>query len=121
MLLSFFFFNDTATTEIYTLSLHDALPIYSSGPMEPRPPTPHFTCYCPKTLWLHRRWSLWFTPGTRSYLIRMATSRLEHSSGAMTKFPRVALSLTSFVSTRALENVLTSVWSFNARVPSTQL
>src|SRR2546422_3423831 len=39
----FFFFNDTATTEIYTLSLHDALPIYlrvvispSSGE-EPRP------------------------------------------------------------------------------------
>src|SRR5215475_14167973 len=25
--ISFFFFNDTATTEIYTLSLHDALPI----------------------------------------------------------------------------------------------
>src|SRR5256885_13267519 len=30
----FFFFNDTATTEIYTLSLHDALPISS------------FTCCC---------------------------------------------------------------------------
>src|SRR5215216_8173083 len=29
-----FFFNDTATTEIYTLSLHDALPIQ---PAEPRP------------------------------------------------------------------------------------
>src|SRR6266566_149010 len=27
-LLLFFFFNDTATTEIYTLSLHDALPIW---------------------------------------------------------------------------------------------
>src|SRR5260221_2026616 len=27
----FFFFNDTATTEIYTLSLHDALPISHSG------------------------------------------------------------------------------------------
>src|SRR5258708_39060839 len=27
ILLFFFFFNDTATTEIYTLSLHDALPI----------------------------------------------------------------------------------------------
>ena len=27
---SFFFFNDTATTEIYTLSLHDALPIWVS-------------------------------------------------------------------------------------------
>ena len=26
--VSVFFFNDTATTEIYTLSLHDALPIY---------------------------------------------------------------------------------------------
>src|SRR3712207_9186976 len=29
--LFFFFFNDTATTEIYTLSLHDALPICSSS------------------------------------------------------------------------------------------
>src|SRR5258708_39763863 len=28
----FFFFNDTATTEIYTLSLHDALPISSRSP-----------------------------------------------------------------------------------------
>src|SRR5215204_7270587 len=26
--VAFFFFNDTATTEIYTLSLHDALPIW---------------------------------------------------------------------------------------------
>src|SRR5438067_9311255 len=30
--LCFFFFNDTATTEIYTLSLHDALPIFASAP-----------------------------------------------------------------------------------------
>src|SRR3712207_7155528 len=29
-----FFFNDTATTEIYTLSLHDALPIYERGGQE---------------------------------------------------------------------------------------
>ena len=28
-----FFFNDTATTEIYTLSLHDALPIYRLAPL----------------------------------------------------------------------------------------
>src|SRR2546422_6569639 len=42
----FFFFNDTATTEIYTLSLHDALPILDmrrsmapSGAMPPRAPT----------------------------------------------------------------------------------
>src|SRR5258708_40299769 len=33
---SFFFFNDTATTEIYTLSLHDALPIWSSAPAASR-------------------------------------------------------------------------------------
>src|SRR5256885_11800980 len=32
---TFFFFNDTATTEIYTLSLHDALPI--SGTARARP------------------------------------------------------------------------------------
>src|SRR2546430_12356983 len=31
----FFFFNDTATTEIYTLSLHDALPISFSEAMDP--------------------------------------------------------------------------------------
>src|SRR3712207_4503302 len=30
-MLCFFFFNDTATTEIYTLSLHDALPIYNNA------------------------------------------------------------------------------------------
>src|SRR3712207_6983439 len=30
----FFFFNDTATTEIYTLSLHDALPIYLVEPAQ---------------------------------------------------------------------------------------
>src|SRR5205807_9329269 len=32
-LFFFFFFNDTATTEIYTLSLHDALPIFSLQPI----------------------------------------------------------------------------------------
>src|SRR2546428_6212034 len=34
--ITFFFFNDTATTEIYTLSLHDALPI-SSYPVAAAP------------------------------------------------------------------------------------
>src|SRR2546430_10107754 len=39
MFFFFFFFNDTATTEIYTLSLHDALPIYdredqAAGPVQ---------------------------------------------------------------------------------------
>src|SRR5256885_16631416 len=35
---SFFFFNDTATTEIYTLSLHDALPISVARPCLPSLP-----------------------------------------------------------------------------------
>src|SRR5687768_17706035 len=34
----FFFFNDTATTEIYTLSLHDALPIWNSELRRSEPP-----------------------------------------------------------------------------------
>src|SRR5256885_7545156 len=34
VLSSFFFFNDTATTEIYTLSLHDALPIFETDALE---------------------------------------------------------------------------------------
>src|SRR3712207_8130681 len=35
MLTMCFFFNDTATTEIYTLSLHDALPIWAGAPAAP--------------------------------------------------------------------------------------
>src|SRR5258708_28448114 len=53
----FFFFNDTATTEIYTLSLHDALPISAkpvlfhekvssvkAAPLLPVQHLPHFAC-----------------------------------------------------------------------------
>src|SRR2546429_2979623 len=68
----FFFFNDTATTEIYTLSLHDALPI-SFVTLELAKPW---------RLWLIRRGALqlaaapqrktrlnmvWFPPGATSY------------------------------------------------------
>src|SRR3712207_7089186 len=37
----YFFFNDTATTEIYTLSLHDALPIYRRRRRHPDRGEPH--------------------------------------------------------------------------------
>src|SRR5947207_3020238 len=39
---AFFFFNNPATTEIYTLSLHDALPISqpAAGPEQPAEPAP---------------------------------------------------------------------------------
>src|SRR5215475_16115027 len=43
-LLFFFFFNDTATTEIYTLSLHDALPISFRGAYPNRPRGPGSQC-----------------------------------------------------------------------------
>src|SRR2546422_5938684 len=39
-LFLFFFFNDTATTEIYTLSLHDALPIYIAQALHRPLPSP---------------------------------------------------------------------------------
>src|SRR5260221_9092953 len=44
----FFFFNDTATTEIYTLSLHDALPICSH-------PLDSWTTYIHRILWARVR------------------------------------------------------------------
>src|SRR3712207_8226599 len=51
MTILFFFFNDTATTEIYTLSLHDALPIFLPF-IHPstHPPTTHSSIHvstCP--------------------------------------------------------------------------
>src|SRR3989449_10276011 len=47
--LSLFFFNDTATTEIYTLSLHDALPIYqlTHAPYQ----KPELMATAPNQLW----------------------------------------------------------------------
>src|SRR5436190_15775472 len=45
---SFFFFNDTTTPEIYTLSLHDALPISPSG--GPRLERPFHFCTAPGQL-----------------------------------------------------------------------
>src|SRR5471030_3563788 len=54
----FFFFNDTATTEIYTLSLHDALPI-SRARRRPRP-------------WCSRR-----TPASRAPRSEEHTSELQ--------------------------------------------
>src|SRR2546430_16739831 len=56
-ILLFFFFNDTATTEIYTLSLHDALPISQLGKIlgdkfwQPSP----LTCGANQHTFRHRR------------------------------------------------------------------
>src|SRR5574343_1791496 len=46
ILFFFFFFNDTATTEIYTLSLHDALPIWVSARSSPCSSAPKTGSMC---------------------------------------------------------------------------
>src|SRR5207253_11420984 len=42
----FFFFNDPATTEIYTLSLHDALPITPPAALNPALGRLQYRCFC---------------------------------------------------------------------------
>src|SRR3990172_6968914 len=51
---AFFFFNDTATTEIYPLSLHDALPIWPTYGREPGAPFSPWRVV-PRTRGPHRR------------------------------------------------------------------
>src|SRR3712207_6865164 len=54
----FFFFNDTATTEIYTLSLHDALPIYPRPPVLRRPLAARARVQADAGVHAHRRGAL---------------------------------------------------------------
>src|SRR6266480_5466835 len=70
-LLPFFFFNDTATTEIYTLSLHDALPA--------APPAEHLllatdagTTYMPAKLGAHELVLLHGQPGSAADWLQVA-------------------------------------------------
>src|SRR5690349_23316410 len=48
-----FFFNDPPTTEIYTLSLHDALPIRPSSPATPRRPSGCRSTTCTRSSTVH--------------------------------------------------------------------
>src|SRR5258705_6172570 len=67
--LFFFFFNDTATTEIYTLSLHDALPILKTVPRQPRSSSAsNSDSIC----------GMLFVRGTRPYISMMRSE--EHTS-----------------------------------------
>src|SRR3712207_9139203 len=71
----FFFFNDTATTEIYTLSLHDALPIWSCRRAPSRPSRP-------ATRNTHARPSAWTRAASRPRRPRVSRPRRseEHTS-----------------------------------------
>src|SRR5258708_21447555 len=55
--VSLFFFNDTATTEIYTLSLHDALPIFARRPAKARA-SPATASWSIRALALARLWAI---------------------------------------------------------------
>src|SRR6266446_10817457 len=68
----FFFFNDTATTELYTLSLHDALPIRRGPPIQFCSSTsntsspgfpPRMALPCPRVFWrapaVARLYAMW--------------------------------------------------------------
>src|SRR3712207_8042934 len=61
-----FFFNDTATTEIYTLSLHDALPILMSGEGYPMVAT-----HDPRLIAIAEDRARWFDRGADEYEFQM--------------------------------------------------
>src|SRR3989449_2524489 len=80
----FFFFNDTATTEIYTLSLHDALPISALAPEPPLAVIPFDpyggAIYVPGVINGDSAWLMLDTGLSRTGLDRKST-RLNSSHG----------------------------------------
>src|SRR2546422_3643434 len=71
MLSLFFFFNDTATTEIYTLSLHDALPISVPSNPKPLPTLPGTIETPPKKVPLFPPAESWAPASARHQLTRL--------------------------------------------------
>src|SRR3712207_8412214 len=63
-MFAFFFFNDTATTEIYTLSLHDALPIWN------------VPAWMGLVDYLEQNFGTWTMPGGLGALADLLTKRL---------------------------------------------
>jgi len=81
----FFFFNDTATTEIYTLSLHDALPISSAcqhSSVEVRPTIP--VCTLAGSVGLYVRLGL---PGASNPWRSHATRRIPRGLMVVVQVP----------------------------------
>src|SRR5687768_18383646 len=74
----FFFFNHTATTEIYTLSLHDALPILPKFHLTLSPTISALETALGQGL-PHSRWN--FTPARRNRLKDRKSTRLNSSHG----------------------------------------
>src|SRR5688572_31497438 len=83
----FFFLNDSATTEIYTLSLHDALPIWSARAAQSArgrvlaPPRPGFGQACASRYWRSSsRWMRARLPQSRRPRSEEHTSELQSQS-----------------------------------------
>src|SRR5689334_24378255 len=79
----FFFFNDTATTEIYTLSLHDALPISRAPSRSPRGSATSCPARWPACLQSSRRRSF---STSRSSWVRPSMRSEEHTSELQSQF-----------------------------------
>src|SRR3712207_8303680 len=77
-----FFFNDTATTEIYTLSLHDALPIWSKRPRSARSSRPRASvgCFPARAPTLASRSSGPASPASSAERLGQALRSEEHTS-----------------------------------------
>src|SRR3712207_8524423 len=88
MHVSLFFFNDTATTEIYTLSLHDALPIFGASdirkyfkPMTFAPGKAESTERPRKGLRIvYDRWGVAHVYGSTRSLVEFGARSEEHTS-----------------------------------------
>src|SRR5258708_39371713 len=81
LIFLFFFFNDTATTEIYTLSLHDALPISDGGAR--KSPAPAAAGACRRSVARQPRaypCASQIVPGLRAALRRYAAVPLERGA-----------------------------------------
>src|SRR5439155_21642125 len=81
--ISFFFFNNSATTEFYTLSLHDALPILCSDPAAfPTPRPDHNAPTSGVHVWV-LDWDCWITSLSKTRLRDRKSTRLNSSHVAI--------------------------------------
>src|SRR2546429_7223659 len=104
--LFFFFFNDTATTEIYTLSLHDALPISKRCPTSSSSPRATAACCSRRPTRGPSRSSRWSScDGWRAPPDRKST-RLNSSHGYISYAVFCLKKKQPYAASRPLHNVL---------------
>src|SRR5574341_2569531 len=95
-----FFFNDTATTEIYTLSLHDALPIYITIAGESSYPTTgnYFDPFTAERVYFKTAGSYTFRLEAKQNFATTGTTRIVFPRVVATFFPTSYGSVSAFVS-----------------------